>query len=374
MKSELQFTMKLLVAATAILVCAPRCLAIDLGDIDSRIKKWGDDILNAQARPLIVTASSPPAGGDRLSIPGDPASSGGIDVDGVARLFIDVDPAAGVGGLCSGSLLGDGQHVLTAAHCVTEDDGSNAVIDGADGNSVTFETSTGNVTIPFLAADVQRHPSYDGNFLHGFDVAVIDLGSVVDPAIPRYQLNSNLGIEASPHLSVGYGRSGDGNTGASSGAGSKRSGDNNYESIGLPVSQIENLDTQLTADFDSGDAANDAFEVFFNFTGAINSGLGFGSDEVGTAPGDSGGPSFVLDGGVPVIAGVHSYGLQLTLLDGTTSDVDATLNSSFGEFYVDARIADPEVRSFINGVIGVPEPRSLALLCVCGVVLMSRRK
>ena len=212
------------------------------------------------------------------------------------------------------------------------------------------------------------------NFLHGFDVAVIDLGTVVDPAIPRYQLNSNLGIEGAPHLSVGYGQSGDGATGALLPAGFRRSGLNNFEITGPPVSQIENLDTQLTADFDSGDAAGDAFDVLFGLQGAINGGLGFGVDEVGTAPGDSGGPSFILDGGVPVIAGVHSYGLRLELLDGTSSDVDSVLNSSFGEFYVDARVANPEVLSFINSAIGIPEPSSLVLLTLGGLTLLRARR
>ncbi len=355
---------------------ASSALAIDSA-IDRSIQ-WSDGVVNAIAQPLIVTTSSPPVGGDRLVDPTDTSTSSGVDLSGVARLFLDVDPAAGAGGLCSGSVIGGGGFLLTAAHCVTDEDGELAVIDGVDGNTATFETAAGVVEVTFTANDVTVHPNYNGDVRDGFDVAVIDLGQVLPDTIARYALNDGTVGEAAPHLAAGFGQSGDGNTGTTIGAGAKRSGLNNFLSIGLPIGNITNLETQLTADFDSGLVANDAFGLFDEalfgdeLEDPVNGGLGFGEDEIGIAPGDSGGPSFLQGPDGLVIAGVHSYGLRLELLNGATSDLDGALNSSFGEFYIDARVSDPELLSFIQSV-AVPEPSALVLMSV-GVVLAGMRR
>jgi hypothetical protein len=335
---------------------------------------WSDATYDAIARPLIVTSSNPPTGGDRLATPGVPVA--GIDLDGVGQLIADVNPAAGTVGVCSASLVGGGSQAVTAAHCVTAPDGTPNVIDGADGNRIVFDTPGGPVVALFGAADVLRHPAFDGNPLHGFDVAVIDLGGPLAPSIPRYLLNTDSGgvFEAAPHLAVGYGESGDGNTGASIpidlGQITKRSGANQFESTGLGIfglGGVTNNDTQLTADYDSGLSVNDAFDFFFGLPD-----LGLGIDEISTAPGDSGGPSFILEGGVPKIVGVHSYGVRLNFIDdGTSSDVDELLNSSFGEFLVDARVAEPAVLAWLREVV-VPEPSSLCLL-VAGLICSTKR-
>lgn len=354
-------------AVLALCVLASPALAIDSA-IDRTIS-WSDGVVNAVAQPLIVTTSAPPVGGDRLADPTDVASSGGVDLSGVARLFLDVDPAAGSGGLCSGSLIGGGDFLLTAAHCVTDEAGELAVLDGIDGNSATFFTADGNFQVEFDSDDVSVHPQYNGDVRDGFDVAVIDLGQTLPESIARYELNDGSVGEAAIHLAAGFGQSGDGNTGATIGAGSQRSGFNNFLSAGLPIGNINNQETQLTADFDSGLTENDAFGLFDDalFGQAVedgfNDGLGFGTDEIGIAPGDSGGPSFIQGPNGVVIAGVHSYGLRLELIGGATSDLDAELNSSFGEFYIDARVANPELLGFIQSV-AVPEPSTLAVLCV----------
>lgn len=315
------------------------------------IIEWTDGDLLIQARPLIVTSSSPPAGGDRVVSAGTPASLEGVDIDldGVGSLFLDTNPSPGLGALCSGSLLSDGRTLLTAAHCVTDASGMLDVLDGGDGNSVRFQTPSGTVIRQFSSSDITTHPSWNGNLFDGFDVAVIDLGAPLPPSVPRYELNTSTEIEGSTHLAAGYGRTGDGATGALLDSGTLRSGLNNFVTAGLPVGGITNPQTQLVADFDSGSSANDAFDFHFGLVDGLTGGLGFGPDEVGTAPGDSGGPTFVLDGGQPVIAGVHSYNLRLTSFLGQSADVDGTLNASFGEFYGDARVADPDVLSFIQG-------------------------
>ena len=353
-----------LVASFAIIIAAGQ----NTGFATSVTTIDGDYIV--ETRPLLVTSSNGPAGGDRIAVPGNPATSEGIDTDGVGRLFIDTNPMAGFGSLCSGSLLkvGGGRYLLTAAHCVTDNAGNINVIDGGDGNSVTFQTGAGNFIYNFTSADVSVHPMYNGDTTDGFDLAVINLNAVVDPAATRYDLNLNMAIEGNQHFKVGYGTSGFGATGVTIGGGTKRSGQNRYESLGLPLGSVNNPETQLVTDFDSGSAANDAFP-FFGF-GAAD--LGFGEDEVGVAPGDSGGPTFIFDGGVPKIAGVHSYGQRVAFAGGATSDVDGAINSSWGEFNGDARIAEPRMFGFIYSVI--PEPSSFLLLAGGTLAIAVRRR
>lgn len=358
------------------------CLvAMNASAVDSpldRTIRWSDGIVNAVAQPLLVTASSPPAGGDRLADPNDLSTSSGLDLSGVGRLFLDIDAAVGSGGICSGSLMEGGRFLLTAAHCVSDDDGELAVIDGVDGNSATFTTPGGVFATAFSAADVHVHPGYDGDVRNGFDVAVIDLGVEQPTDIARYALHDGSINEADAHLAAGFGQSGDGASGATIGAGQLRSGLNNFLTAGLPVGGINNLETQLTADFDSGLTETDAFGVFdealfgVELVDPFNDGLGFGPDEIGVAPGDSGGPSFLQGPAGAVIGGVHSYGLRLELVSGETSDLDSVLNSSFGEFYVDARVASPAVLGFIQSV-AVPEPTAACLLGA-GVLLLATRR
>ncbi|MEN0110079.1 MAG: trypsin-like serine protease [Planctomycetota bacterium] len=355
-------------------------VAADASAVQSPLDRdivWTDGVVNAVARPLIVTSSAPPTGGDRLADPADPGTTGGLDLTGVASLFLDVDPAPGSGAICSGSLLVGGRFVLTAAHCVTDEEGELAIQDGGDGNVARFETTAGLVVAPFTVADVAVHPGYDGDVRNGFDVAVIDLGEQQPASVARYALNDGSVGEAGAHLAAGFGQSGDGLVGTNTGAGDLRSGFNNFVSTGLPVGGINNLATQLTADFDSGSTGNDAFGVFgpalFGAPVADPAALGFGADEIGVAPGDSGGPSFVAGPDGPVIAGVHSYGLRLELLNGTTSDLDGVLNSSFGEFSIDARVSNPDILAFIESV-AVPEPTAFTALATALVTTVCKRR
>jgi len=86
----------------------------------------------------------------------------------------------------------------------------------------------------------------------------------------------------------------------------------------------------LMYDFDNGSTENDAFGFFFG-----NSDTGLGNEEVMASFGDSGGPTIAND----KIIGVTSYILSLTFNDGTTSDINGILDSSFGEFAGDTRVS-----------------------------------
>jgi hypothetical protein len=107
----------------------------------------------------------------------------------------------------------------------------------------------------------------------------------------------------------------------------------------------------LGVDFDSGLPENDSFGLT---DGVVD--LGFGADEVGIAPGDSGGPMFVNG----TIAGVN-----IITLDFGIGDPTGKLDRSWGEVTFATHAAS--YRDFIIAATGgqaifVPEPSSAAML------------
>lgn len=246
---------------------------------------------------------------------------------------------------CSGALLPTGTHVLTAAHCVTDDAGKFNLLSGY----VKFEDESGDVIINVVASSTQAHPNWNGDVLKGNDVAVLVLTSVAPSEITRYDIDRNGDDDVrSIGDKAGYGKSGNGNEGAVLSSGTKRNGQNMYDDVADTMLKALRLKpgrhfvpgSVLQYDFDNGNPQNDGFGFFFN-----KPDLGLGTTEVDSAPGDSGGPTFT--GGV--ISGVTSYGIRLQTVFGTTTDVDSTLNSSFGEFAGDTRVST--YASFIDGVL-----------------------
>jgi len=299
-----------------------------------KIMKHGN--LRAEFRPLYIVADDPalhvvPPGGT---------------LDGVGEIIIvRTDGTA----LCSGALLTSGMHILTAAHCFTDDFG-NLIATSA---SITFETVSGDETI--FATSVFIHPDWDGDLFLGNDLVVLELASVPPSSIDRYDID-RVGADdvGTTGTKVGYGSSGTGLTGVTIGAGTKRQGLNLYDDVAdtmlVALGLTSGVDfvpgSVLQYDFDNGDAANDAFGFFFG-----NTNPGLGNDEVNSAPGDSGGPTFSS----PVITGVTSYGVRLTFFPCTplspcTSDIDGTLNSSFGEFSGDTRVST--YAAFVDAIVG----------------------
>jgi hypothetical protein len=208
---------------------------------------------------------------------------------------------------------------------------------------------------------------------------MIRLAQPASSSLDRYAIYTGFDEIGQTFEVVGYGRSGTGYIGtcspaASCGgasyglpAGTRRRGNNTYDAtvqgtfdvLGYTAGQ-----TVLVSDFDNGLAANDALGYFFGI-----SGLGLGGNEVTTAPGDSGGPSFI-DGR---IAGITSYGLRLSYLSGETSDVTARLDSSFGEFAAYTRVS--QYQDWIHSQM-IPEPGTYCMLLLGGAFLaiLHRRK
>lgn len=296
-------------------------------------------VLEVQYTPFIVGAGDP---NDARYL--TPAGTG---YDGVGMLII----ARATGTfLCSGSLLGTGSHVLTAAHCVTDGSG---VMDVTSLTATFFPFPSGTEAIGGTAVTV--HPGWTGDLRRGDDLAVVTLAQRASSGVQRYGLYTSSGELGSTFDVSGYGMRGTGATGATLAPGARRHGLNEFDAtmtgtLGILPGWTAG-DRVLLSDFDSGLAANDAFGYFFGING-----LGRGLDEASTALGDSGGPGFIG----ARIAAITSFGVRLSYVGGGTSDVDGSLNSSFGEFAGFTRVSP--YAGWVNSATGVPEPSTWVLL------------
>jgi hypothetical protein len=276
--------------------------------------------------PKVVAAQDP----DAILTPS------GAGLDGVVDVYIEI----GVDALgCTGSLLTTGKHILTAAHCVADDFGE-LVAEYVD---VKFELSSG--TVYTTVEDIQIHPQYDGRFWRGYDVAVLELSSAAPAPAERYDIYRGTAEIGRQVQLVGYGYTGTGATGADSYDGFKRDGLNRYDALVDVLEDPEAIPgSQLVYDFDNGLAGNDAMDVEYGIAD-----LGFGTQEANSAPGDSGGPTFI-DG---LIAGITSYGFGFDDEPGLPNpDTDPELESNFGEVSVDTRVSF--VADWIDAVTGTP--------------------
>ncbi|MCU0229298.1 MAG: trypsin-like serine protease [Bryobacterales bacterium] len=293
-----------------------------------------------------------------------------LQVHAVPRPFYSGVPALivnfsdGGSGICTGSLLADGVSILTAAHCLAD---RNGALDATSVQAFFFPNDGGSALL--ASSEVMFiHPSYTGSVFDDHDIAVIRLDSLMGSNFDRHQLYKGDAVGETFEV-VGYGRRGQGDTGATEDAGSRRRGLNEFDALGeelLPLLGIPGADNVLMFDFDNGLDANDAFGFWLGLEGS-----GLGIFESATAPGDSGGPSFVDDR----VAAVTSFGLTFTFTrnDGTvlTSDALPGLNSSFGEFAGNTSVAYNA--SWIESVM-VPEPSTWMLMGFGALLLFVRRK
>lgn len=244
----------------------------------------------------------------------------GDGYDGVVRVSFG-------GYYATGALLFDGRAILTAAH----------LFDGRTGTaSVTFETRSGTQTLS--ATTILQHPGYDAQSNN--DLAIVWLSGTAPMMAHRYDIYRDSDEIGQVFTLSGYGRTGTGNTGATSSATSspiRLKATNQFDAdgatlksyLGAGMAWTPLAGTQLLADFDNGTATSDALGRLI-----YRSDLGQGLNEGLIASGDSGGPAFIQN----KIAGVASYTASLSQ-GSIDPDLDATTNSSFGEIAAWQRVS-----------------------------------
>lgn len=287
---------------------------------------------------------------------------------GVVSLIMDY----GAGGrfICSGSMLGDGVSVITAAHCIRPRAGVTPI------TTAYFFQGDPDVRTPFSTTGIVANqqlinPGYTGQVIDHNDIAVVRLSKSAPGGTQLYDLYGGTDLTGLDFNVAGYGgRSTVGGAlGTNARTGFLREGDNKFDyRMGDPIFNNgwqgifpanANIAFSYLSDFDSGLAANDmACRIaqasnLAGAAGAVFCDTGRGAREVGVAGGDSGGPQFI-DG---KIASVTSYGLSF----GTPwGDCLAGLQSSCGEFngFVPVYIHT----AFIANAMAVPEPATWAML------------
>lgn len=329
-------------------------------------------------------------GGDSRYIPTDPKYAG------VVAIIMDYGPGVGAF-ICSGTLLPDRRSILTAAHCVT----NGPTLARPLTTTVYFSpvpvagdvpiTSIGNPAYQRSVVRYNVQPAYTGEVIDQNDIAVLQMDSDAPAFATSFDIyTGNASGLNSTHLGYGARSTIGGNGGADLGTGRLRQGVNRFD-FRLDDSYFGGFFTApdptmggerffgfadpsavLLTDFDNGLAANDAACLL---AGGISGAApparfcntGRGADEVGVAGGDSGGPAFFGD----LIAGVTSFGLSFGRSFG---DIDARLNSSFGEFsgFTNTSIHAAFIRNSL-----VPEPSTYLMLATgllfLGLVARNRR-
>lgn len=237
----------------------------------------------------------------------------GEGLDGVVRLTSGSASS-------TGSLLYDGRAILTSAHFLPAQ--QNFI-------SVIFETKSGLQS--FSTNNFTRHPGYDALNSNN-DLAIIWLNQPAPIHANRYQIYRDSNEIGQIFTLVGYGKTGTGNTGAtvSLSPPARIKAQNEFDAdASLLKSTLGSLigwnplpNTQLMADFDNGNSANDALGQLIG-----QRGLGLGLSEGLIASGDSGGPAFIDS----KIAGVASYTASIKGFGSIAPDIDSQSNSSFGE-------------------------------------------
>jgi len=244
----------------------------------------------------------------------------------------------------SGTVIANGWWVLTAAH----------VVAGAPLSSISFQIGASTYT----AQNVFIHPSYPGGPLPTADIALIELNAPVAGVTPAQIYTGTNEIGKHGH-SVGYGLTGTGITGFINNTyGTKRAMRNVIDLIILPNGTIDPNGTILLSDFDSPAGTNNSLGPWGSSATPLDlEGMG--------APGDSGGPVFIEEGGIWYIAGVHSF-----IGDPGPPAGNGQADARYGDILGSTRVSS--YAGWIDSV--VPEPASMTALAIGLIGLLARRR
>jgi Ca2+-binding RTX toxin-like protein len=258
----------------------------------------------------------------------------GSDETGVVMLESDE-------GSCTGTLLSTGRHILTAAHCVTDDRGAM----NTDSMDVTFERDlpgggreTILITVPRSA--IRVHPGWDGwKDDHEFenDVAILQLPEVAPPWANRHSLYREKDELRQTGTVVGYGNRGNGVDGEIE----------NTLGIKLQGENLVEFDDYNPGFLVAGSPGPAGTTLAVDLTDDPTKKL----EAIG-AHGDSGGP--LLLGGR--VAGVYS---TLWGEDEALFDFDYTSNADLDDVGVYMRVS--HFAPWIDGVLQEPHPLGINL-------------
>ena len=240
---------------------------------------------------------------------------------------------------CTGSLLTGGRYIITAAHCLNE---GRVKVPAETAITANFKLPSREVSIP--VSNYYIHPGWTGYESEvGNDIAILKLKKTAPLSIEQYEINRSKNELGKIFIKVGYGYTGLGAKGQDENSNSEArryGGQNRYDALIDVLKDATESDMselvlggQLIFDFDDGSAQRDALGRHFPKLRD----RGLGKNEIATASGDSGGPSFV-DG---KIAGISSWGYSdRGFFKTNIADIDnLDDNGSFGEISGDTRVS-----------------------------------
>lgn len=359
------------------------------------------DIDNSNAKAYIASGNgdNSVSRGDNLASITDP-NTANSPFSGVVSIFIEMESG---GFICTGAALNK-RHILSAAHCVDEND-QGKTINLADPNNnvrVVFN-SDGTRNDIITAQKVDIHPDYDGfnvcpdgsTGCVNDDVAIIELDRDIPEGTKTYDLFSgqvfdtlNLasqgGGDGSLFTMVGYGTRGDGYSGYYTNDGDAAGSPDFFSKlVGMNIVDAISFDDDGSgqaevwhADFDGTYTDNDDlfgdgagvehdFDFFCDVYGICSSWLPEGI-EANIGGGDSGGPSFVYNALIDTyeIAGINTFGAR------TSPVAPGAYGDRFGGI-----LMNPYANWIAAQVSQIPTPGSIMLfgLALAGLATARRK-